>query len=172
MMKKITFKLLLIGVTVSTLISTVPSYASSNMTLESNSQYLNQTISYNDNQNGWYKYPDGSWGYFVDHNQLVKDTLLRKADGDYLIGTDGKMVTGWAKSGKDHKWYFFGSDGKANKGWLQSDGLWYYFDNTGAMLTDWQKLDGRWYYFDTKTGVMACNIKVGDYFLSSDGSLQ
>lgn len=171
MIKKITSKLLILGVTVTTLIFSIPAYAVEYYVKDS-SQYLNQTIPYNSSQHGWYKFPNGEWGYFIDHNQLIKNSLIHENGDDYAIGNEGRMIKGWFKDTSDHKWHFFRSDGKANKGWLQSDGNWYYFDNTGAMLTDWQKIDERWYYFDKNSGVMACNIKVGNYYLSSDGSLQ
>ncbi|MFQ9617097.1 MAG: cell wall-binding protein, partial [Clostridium butyricum] len=68
--------------------------------------------------------------------------------------------------------YFFNSDGRAQKGWLQSDGHWYYFDNDYKMQTGWQYINQKWYYFNEDTGVMASNVKVGDYFVTADGSLQ
>lgn len=170
-MNKKLLSLLLTGGIFSTLMCSIPVYAT-DYDVSSSSQYLNQTIPYNSNQHGWYKFPNGSWGYFVNHNQLIKNSTVNEGDNEYAIGDDGKMLTGWFKDSTDHKSYFFRSDGVECKGWLKTDGLWYYFDNTGAMMTGWQKINNIWYFFNKDTGVMAHNIKVDGYYLTSDGSLQ
>lgn len=174
MFKKIAPLLLIMGGTVSTLFPSIPVCASTvvDYHVKDNSQYLNESIPYNGNQHGWYKFSDGTWGYFIDYGKLIKNSLIHETDGDYAIGDNGRMVTGWFNNANDNKWYFFRSDGIMNKGWVQSDGLWYYTDNTGAMLTGWQKINERWYYFDKNTGVMAHNVKIDNYSLSSDGSLK
>ncbi|EKQ58138.1 MULTISPECIES: cell wall-binding protein [unclassified Clostridium] len=173
MSKKIIPLLMILGVTIQTFVPNVAAYADNrDYYVNDNSKFLGQTIPSTGKEHGWYKFPDGGWGYYIDYGKLVKNVWINEADGDYGIGSDGKMVKGWFKNSIDNKWYYFQSDGKANKGWLQSDGLWYYMDNTGAMLTGWQQINQRWYYFNPKTGVMAVNIKVDGYYLSGDGSLQ
>jgi fructan beta-fructosidase len=173
MLKKILPLLLIAGVAIQTLIPAMPAYADNrDYYVNDSSKYLGQTVPSNGKEHGWYKFADGSWGYYIDYGKLLKDVWINETDGDYGIGDDGKMVKGWFKNALDNKWYYFRSDGKASKGWLQSDNLWYYMDNKGAMLTGWQLINQRWYYFDPKTGVMATNIKVDGYYLSADGSLQ
>lgn len=167
MIKKFITTLLITGIVIGTCLPTVTAQAAIN-----SNEYLGQTVDGNGNYEGWYKFPSGGWGYYIEYGKLVKNVWINKSDGDYAIGEDGKLVIGWASNELDHKWYHFENDGKASKGWLQSDGLWYYMDNKGAMLTGWQKINQKWYYFDTTTGVMATNIKVDGYYLSADGSLQ
>ena len=167
MIKKFIIASLATVLTVGTCLPAVTAEAAVN-----SDKYLGQTVDSNGKYQGWYKFSDGSWGYYIDYGKLVKNVWVNEPDGDYGIGADGKMVTGWFPNAIDNKWYYFQSNGKASKGWLQSDGLWYYMDNKGAMLTGWQKINERWYYFDTTTGVMASNIKVDGYYLSADGSLQ
>lgn len=169
MKKTLITSLLLLG----TFFSTVPSisaYAETYHTVATSSQYLGQTVNSNGNYEGWYKFNDGTWGYYIENGKLIKDSQLDFADGMYVIDSNGKMITGWDNDG-DYD-YFFNSDGRAQKGWLQSDGHWYYFDNDYHMKTGWQYINQKWYYFDEKTGVMATNVKIGDYFVTSDGSLQ
>lgn len=154
-------------------VSTLPSisaYSYTYHTVKSSSQYLGQTVNTNGQYEGWYKFNDGTWGYYIEYGKLVKDSQLDFADGMYVIGEDGRMITGWTSD--DQYDYFFNSDGRAQKGWLQSDGYWYYFDNDYHMQTGWQYINQKWYYFDEETGVMATNVKIGDYYVTSDGSLQ
>ena len=65
----------------------------------------------------------------------------------YLFGTDGKMMTGWAKVDKDY--FYLNTDGRMLIGWLSdSDGNKYYMDmSNGKMSTGWKQIDGSWYYF-------------------------
>ena len=169
MIKKFLASLLTLGA----LINFVPStsvYAYTYHTVSNYSQYLGQSVNSNGNREGWYKFDDGTWGYYIEYGKLIKDSQLNFSDGMYIIDEDGKMGTGWY-SDYDAS-YFFNSDGRAQKGWLQSDGHWYYFDNDYKMQTGWQYINQKWYYFNEDTGVMASNVKVGDYFVTADGSLQ
>ena len=167
-------KLLASVLTIGALISIVPStsaFADTYHTVSSYDQYLGQSVSTNGKYEGWYQFNDGSWGYYIENGKLIKNSLLNFADGLYAIGEDGKMITGWDYDSDGYD-YFFDSNGRAQKGWLQSDGKWYYFDNDYHMQTGWQFINQKWYYFDETTGVMAANVKVGDYYVTADGSLQ
>lgn len=170
MIKKLIASALTLGVLVG-VTPNMKAYAYTKHTVTDYSQYLGQTVNTNGNTEGWYKFNDGTWGYYIENGKLIKDSQLDFADGMYVIGEDGRMVTGWFTDYYNYD-YFFNSDGRAQKGWLQSDGYWYYFDNEYHMQTGWQLINQKWYYFDETTGVMATNVKIGDYYVTADGSLQ
>ena len=140
---------------------------------------------------GWKQ--DGSdWYYFqgdTPNGLSISDPIYGSAleggpyilDGKkYIFGSDGKMLTGWAK-GSDGYWYYLNPEestssikkGEALKGWRNINGDWYYmnddyhmitggpyildgekfiFGSDGKMLTGWQKAGDYWYYLNTDTG--------------------
>ena len=169
MIKKF-MSLLLVSGTIFAL--STPAVPASAYYILSDSQKLGQTVETNGQEEGWYKFSDGTWGYYCNYGELAKNVKLELNGSIYGLDENGKMVTGWFNNYYDDQWYFFQSDGRAAKGWLQTDGYWYYFDNNCAMQTGWQKINLKWYYFDPSTGQMATNILVDGYFLTADGSLQ
>lgn len=173
MVKKIITLLLAVGISIG-LTPQLAAYASNDYDyyVKDSSQYLGQTVSTNGKEHGWYRFPDGSWGYYIDYGKLLKNTLINEVDGDYAVGETGRLVKGWFCNASNKKWYFFRSNGILSKGWLKVDHNWYYTDNNGIMLTGWQFINQKWYYFNKETGVMATNIMVDGYYLSSDGSVR
>lgn len=167
MFKKFITTLLITGVTIEACLPAITAKADANA-----QDYLGQTINSYGKKQGWYKFPDGSWGYYTEYGKLRKNVLINESDGCYGLNSDGKMITGWFDDTINNKWYHFETNGKLSIGWLKSDGVWYYTDNKGVMLTGWQKINQRWYYFDKTTGAMAANTTVEGYYLLSDGSLK
>ena len=104
---------------------------------------------------GWVK-SGSSWYYF---NQ---GTMVRNAwQGNYWLGSDGKMVTNsWVDNGR----YYVGSNGSWDKDKKKEDEV-----PTGRH-TGWVKSGTTWYYFDAQ-GKLVRNAWAGNYWLGSDGKM-
>ena len=113
---------------------------------------------------GW-KQVGSDWYYFqgnIPNGLSVSDPISGSAleggpyvlDSEkYIFGSDGKMLTGWQKTGG--YWYYLQSSGKAKKGWFQdanNNNYWYYFEpsgnNFGQMLANTSRsINGKTYNF-------------------------
>lgn len=114
-----------------------------------------------DNKNAWYCF-DGSgrvmknewlksyghWYWLTANGTMAENEFSR--DGNYYLGADGIMVTGWALH--EGVWYYFDSTGlKVTEKWVFSGNKWYYLDEDGAMVTkSW--IDDK--YYVNESGVM------------------
>lgn len=84
---------------------------------------------------GWMQQDDGSWMFRKDNGELAKDEWVFIDGRWYAFLNDGRMVTGWFKSGNE--WYCLADDGGMLSGqWVQHKGKNYYLTKSGAMATD------------------------------------
>ena len=84
---------------------------------------------------GWMQQDDGSWMYRKPNGELAKDEWLLIDGRWYAFVNDGRMVTGWFRSGGE--WYYLADDGgMLSSQWLQYKGKNYYLTSSGAMATD------------------------------------
>lgn len=106
---------------------------------------------------GW-QYINGSWYFFdpADQNHARTNAWMLSNNLWYVFDGEGKMITGWAKSG-DY-WYFMNQGSRSDlpigammTGWIAMGpaGPWYYFNNGsvanlpfGAMLANTTTPDG------------------------------
>ena len=77
------------------------------------------------------------------------------------------VVLDWKRISR--KWYWFDENGYMVTGPMTIGGTQYFFEASGAMATGWKEINGSWYYFDKKSGAMALNCWIGDYYLGADG---
>ena len=84
---------------------------------------------------GWMQQDDGSWMFRKDNGELAKDEWVFIDGRWYAFLNDGRMVTGWFKSGDE--WYCLADDGgMLSSQWVQYKGKNYYLTKSGAMATD------------------------------------
>lgn len=128
----------------------------------------------------WLKLSDG-WYRFDKQGKMVRGWFLSPGSGlwYYLDPNTGIMKTGWLSEGGH--WYFLkpeddGTQGAMITGWQRINGELYYFNESGIMVTGWYQLGGQWYYFypqgtraDGKYGLMARNVKVGEFTIGPEG---
>lgn len=97
----------------------------------------------------WLK-KNGSYYYFNASGVMLKSQQVSYGGKYYYVGADGTRKTNcWVTQKK--KRYFFGKDGTRYQG-------------------KWVKYKGKFYYLQKKTGVMATDCWVGDYYVGSDGA--
>ena len=116
---------------------------------------------------GWVK-ADGTWYYFDENGQMLRDAWLRYDGAWYHFDADGRCQSNawiryegaWCYLGADGKavwntwvryegnWYYIGANGRAVwSAWVSYNGKWYYLGEHGAALTSsWVRYDGKWYY--------------------------
>lgn len=88
---------------------------------------------------GWLDLED-TWYYF--NNSYIMQTGWIHTWTWFLLGQDGKMLTGWQRQG--NTWYHLANDsGAMTTGWLQENGTWYWLDSNGAMATGWRSINGK-----------------------------
>lgn len=105
---------------------------------------------------GWKK-ENNVWYYYNEDGTLIRN----KWQGNYWLGSDGKMVTSaWV----DNDRYYVGSNGAWNKDKKKEDSV-----PTGKH-TGWVKSGSTWYYFNEQ-GQMVKNAWAGNYWLESDGKM-
>ena len=92
----------------------------------------------------------------------------------YLGGeTDGRMKTGWVKSG--NLWYYCnpnqgGPEGAMVKScWLTINGKTYFMNESGAMVEGWYKVGEDFYYFQPGEGHKLVNTTVNGFVLDANG---
>ena len=128
---------------------------------------------------GGLKYVDGTLKYF--NNSGVRESGVITIDGkQYTFSSvDGSIeFTGIGEQTVGNNTYLVGSDGKLETGFHQSsDGRTVYFDpETAAMVKGEKKINGNWYYFGTSNGTMATGfVKLSDgriVYYNSQGQLQ
>ena len=131
-------------------------------------------------KNSWLKLSDG-WYRFDEKGRMITGWFLSpdSCKWYYMDPNTGIMKTGWLMY-KDH-WYFLntaddGFLGAMITGWQRINGELYYFNESGIMVTGWYQLGGQWYYFypqgtraDGKYGLMARNVKVGEFTIGPEG---
>lgn len=84
---------------------------------------------------GWIWQDDGSWMYRKTDGQLARDEWQLIDGRWHAFLHDGRMVTGWFKSGGS--WYYMAEDGgMCSQQWIQYKGKNYYLTSSGAMATD------------------------------------
>lgn len=131
-------------------------------------------------KNSWLKLSDG-WYRFDEKGRMITGWFLSpdSCKWYYLDPNTGIMKTGWLSEGGH--WYFLkpeddGTQGAMITGWQRINGELYYFNESGIMVTGWYQLGGQWYYFypqgtraDGKYGLMARNVKVGEFTIGPEG---
>ncbi|MDD5833597.1 MAG: hypothetical protein PUC98_09005 [Clostridiales bacterium] len=105
--------------------------------LEIDSEYLKKTKAYVkqktadniDTTPGWHMYPNGTWVYYTENRELLKNDWLEYNGDWYHFSSKGLMQTGWQAI--DKYWYYFGTDGKMRHDtrtiegrYLNSQGVW------------------------------------------------
>lgn len=86
---------------------------------------------------GWEKI-GGKWYYLdpEDDNFMLSDVIYEFDNGDvYAFNKGGDMAVNiWAKDASSGEWYLIGSNGKAMTGWQKVDGAWYYLDPSSKVM--------------------------------------
>ncbi len=141
---------------------------------------------------GWFKFK-GKY-YYSDKNtgSLQYSKFVTVNNKTYYLKNDGTRASKiWVKLGG--KYYYFNASGVLQKnkmfsvgknyyyasasgvrlqsGFMTISGKTYYFNASGIRVQGkWTKIGGKYYFFASKTGVMARNTWVGDYYVGSDGA--
>lgn len=115
---------------------------------------------------GWAKQANGTWKYYDEAGNEVKNGWRLINSYWYYFNADGTMATGW-KQVNGH-WYYLYEGGDMAQGWINLNGYWYYLHKGGDMATGWTNIGGHWYYFYAG-GDMAKNTKIDGYKINADG---
>lgn len=141
---------------------------------------------------GWFKFK-GKY-YYSDKTtgSLQYSKFVTVNNKTYYLKNDGTRASKiWVRLGK--KYYYFNASGVLQKNKMFSvgknyyyaaasgvrlessfmtvSGKTYYFNASGIRVQGkWARIGGKYYYFASKTGVMAKNTWVGDYYVGSDGA--
>ena len=127
-----------------------------------------------DSHGKWYQYSDGTFEksgfkeidgktYYFQSNGYVKMGWLSSNNEWYMFNSDGVMITGWYGN------YYFDKNGKMKTNAFTPDN--YYVGSDGVYLrSQWFKHGGKDYYVDCY-GHVVKNAWIGNYYLSSDGSM-
>ena len=127
---------------------------------------------------GWYS-DGGNWYYYDTFSgQQVRGWKNINGYWYYMdpLNSNKMIAASWATI--NNKKYYFYSSGAMATNWISYSGNWYYLGEDGGMRTGWQIIDGNWYYFYKANdsnggaeGVMAKNVKIDGYQLSSNGAM-
>ncbi|MGE7940073.1 N-acetylmuramoyl-L-alanine amidase family protein [Bacillus paramycoides] len=110
--------------------------------------------------NGWV-HEKGS-RYYYENGKMKIDCWVKSPTGDrYYFDTDGKMKTGWVKTGEDR--YYLGKNGKMKTGWIKVGTPWYYLGEDGKMKTGILKHSDKYYNLN-KEG----RLFIGWQYINSD----
>ncbi|MDD5833257.1 MAG: hypothetical protein PUC98_07250 [Clostridiales bacterium] len=78
---------------------------------------------------GWHMYPNGTWVYYNENREMLKNAWLDYNGDRYHFSSAGIMQTGWQAI--DKYWYYFGNDGKLYHDtrtpegrYVNADGIW------------------------------------------------
>ncbi len=141
---------------------------------------------------GWFKFK-GKY-YYSDKKtgSLEYSKFVTINNKTYYLKNDGTRASKiWVRLGG--KYYYFNKSGVLQKNkmfsvgknyyyasasgvrlessFMKISGKTYYFNASGIRVQGkWVKIGGNYYYFAPKTGVMAKNTWVGDYYAGSDGA--
>ncbi|WP_034448097.1 N-acetylmuramoyl-L-alanine amidase family protein [Butyrivibrio sp. AE2032] len=118
-------------------------------------------------ENGWYQDYNNYWYYYVDGSRQYGWLEIGGKWYCFDSNNSGRMMLGLQKDSEYDAYFLFGPKGDIQKGWQEYNNRWYYFYNSGKAATDWTQIDGKWYYFNPNgepymyTGI--CNID-GEYY--------
>lgn len=155
------------------------------------SSYVKQSstkVNIKSNKHGWVKI--GRYYYFYNSKGRLLCGSIKYKGYYYYSKSNGRRYTGWLiRNGKKYyynrkngamfrnRWatgtkyrYYFNKSGVAIAStWLDYKGKRYYFLSNSTMATGWQKIGSYYYYFSTKSGALAKNKWIGDYYVNGSG---
>lgn len=157
MKKRLFFKVSIIALAISMLISVGPMTTSA------------KTSRWMKFGNDWSYLESGKWkiGWFNDNS-----TGIPKDDRWYYFDQNGVMKKGWLYW-KD-EWYYLGNDGVMCDGWIEYKGKWYYLNRNfhngthGNMIRNEFFKSYDWYYFGDD-GSMVTDTTIKGFHFGSDG---
>lgn len=122
-------------------------------------------------QTGWKKLSK-KYYYFGSDGKMRTgwQTIKKKV---YYFGDDGIKRTGWQtiKSGKTSRKYYFDSHGVRQTGIKTIKKKKYFFNANGILQQGFIRVQGKVYYGDKKSGVLAQEKWVGDYYFKKDATM-
>lgn len=116
----------------------------------------------------WVLLEDGTWNYYDENNEMVRDEWAESNGIMYYLGADGAMVTDDFVREPNGDVYYVDEQGvRVTKSWRQdNNGDWYYFGKDGrAVRNGWKEIEEQSgthrYHFD-EDGVMSVNEWISD----------